>query len=384
MRWTITTSIDRVAADEWNALCGGDDPFVRHEFLAALERQGCVGERTGWHPHHLLLYEGTSLVGALPMYLKLHSYGEYVFDWAWADAYERCGLAYYPKLVVAVPYTPVTGPRLLSPGDTRASRIRAALIEAAIAFAREVEVSSLHWLFAESEDASALSEQGLLQRVGCQFHWHNEGFVDFTDFLSRLTSKKRKQIKRERRQASELGLRVEARSGDELGDAEWEAFHRFYCSTYDRKWGVPYLTVGFFKEIGRTMPESVLLVLASDGARYVAGSLCVRGGRALYGRNWGCDGHFPALHYEMCYYQTIEYCIRHRLERFEAGAQGEYKVTRGLLPVATRSGHWVRDSRFRSAIESFLARETRGVMHYIREMGEHSPYKAPAPERGAG
>lgn len=376
MRCSAVTSLKEVSAEDWNRLSGSDNPFVRHEFLIALERNGCVGDDAGWAPQHLLLHDGPRLVGALPMYLKHHSYGEYVFDWGWADAYRRCGLPYYPKLVSAIPYTPVTGPRLLSDPGGDSGEIRGSLIEAALAHARAEDVSSVHWLFTTPSETQSLCDERLVHRTGCQFHWTNPGFQSFEDFLLALTSKKRKQIKRERRQARDAGLDVHIYSGEALGRPQWEAFYAFYCATYDRKWGMPYLTLSFFEEIGRTLPDSVLLILASRGDEYVAGALALRGRDTLYGRNWGCHEYHPALHYEMCYYRTIDYCIEKGLKRFEAGAQGEYKLSRGLLPVATRSVHWVRHPQFRSAIAAFVEEERRDLMRYIDYMDRHSPFKA--------
>ncbi len=376
MQTSLVSRLDEIPASDWNRLCGPHNPFVRHEFLAALERNGCVGEGTGWLPRHLVVREGGRLIGAVPMYLKHHSFGEYVFDWAWADAYARYGLRYYPKLVVAVPYTPVTGPRLLSNGATHDDDVRRHLVAQALETARGDGVSSLHWLFTTPRDTEALQAGQLLHRAGCQFHWTNPGFRDFDDFLSELTSKRRKEVKRERRQALDSDLEVEIRTGEALGEREWHAFHRFYCATYDRKWGMPYLNLGFFEEIGRTMPESVLLILASRHGRYVAGALCFKGADSLFGRNWGSQAYYPSLHYEMCYYRTIDYCIRTGLSRFEAGAQGDYKVTRGLLPTATASAHWVGHPQFRSAIGGFIDEERREVERFIEHAARHSPFKA--------
>ncbi len=374
MQWSIVSSLDEVPAAVWNRVSGTHDPFIRHEFLIALERHGCVGEGTGWIPRHLLLHDGARVVGAIPMYLKQHSFGEYVFDWAWADAYARYGMAYYPKLVAAVPFSPVTGERLLA-GVDGSPRVKARLADAALSYAREQGVSSMHWLFTSAPDSRALAMPEVNARSGCQFHWLNPGLRDFDDFLDTLRSKKRKQIKRERRQALQDGVEVEILSGPCIDTAAWSAFYHFYCATYDRKWGMPYLSLGFFREIGVTLGKAVLLVMARKCNRYVAGALCLRGADTLYGRNWGSVEYHPALHYELCYYRTIEYCIDHGLRRFEAGAQGEYKVSRGLQPVQTRSAHWMRDAGFRRAIAVFLDRERRGVKNYMDEAERHSPFK---------
>ena len=372
---TIVESLDDVTAEQWNSLIGSGNPFVRHEFLVAMERHGCVGRETGWIPQHVLVYgDDDKLVGAAPMYLKFHSYGEYVFDWAWADAYSRHGLKYFPKLVVAVPFSPVTGPRLLASSPEQ-SDIRKGLVEATIEVARRAEVSSAHWLFCEQTELEDYESQALLHRVGCQFHWENPGYRDFDDFLESLVSKKRKQIKRERRQVKDSGVDVQMLPAMEVDKSQWEAFHQFYCNTYDRKWGLPYLNVEFFLEIGKSLPEAVHLVLAKQGGRYVAGALCLEDEEALYGRNWGCDDYIPALHFEMCYYQTIEYCIRNGLARFEAGAQGDYKISRGLMPRLTSSAHWVAHPQFREAISKFMDEEREGVVRYIEYMNTHSPYR---------
>jgi len=372
---TIVESLDDVKAEQWNPLIGSGNPFVRHEFLVAMERHGCVGRETGWVPQHVLVYDDNDkLVGAAPMYLKFHSYGEYVFDWAWADAYSRHGLKYFPKLVVAVPFSPVTGPRLLASSPEQ-SDIRKGLVEATIEVARRAEISSAHWLFCDQTELEDYESQALLHRVGCQFHWENPGYRDFDDFLESLVSKKRKQIKRERRQVKDSGVEVQMLPAMEVDKNQWEAFHQFYCNTYDRKWGLPYLNVDFFLEIGKSLPEAVHLVLAKQGDRYVAGALCLGDEEALYGRNWGCDDYIPALHFEMCYYQTIEYCINNGLARFEAGAQGDYKISRGLMPRLTSSAHWVAHPQFREAISNFLDEEREGVVRYIEYMNAHSPYR---------
>ena len=373
---TITDSLDNVPAGQWNRLIGDGNPFVRHEFLVAMEHHGCVGQESGWTPQHVLVYDDDEeLIGAAPMYLKFHSYGEYVFDWAWADAYQRHGLKYFPKLVIAVPFTPVTGPRLLSNG-TRQADVRAGLIEATLEVAKRAGVSTAHWLFPDDTELDDFkSQETLLLRVGCQYHWENPGFRDFDDFLDALVSKKRKQIKRERRQARELGIDIQMTAANALTEEQWEAFYRFYCNTYDKKWGMPYLNLGFFLEIGRTMPDDVHLVLAKQGEQYVAGALCLSDDKALYGRNWGSADYFPALHFEMCYYQTIEHCIKRGLSRFEAGAQGDYKISRGLMPTMTSSAHWVGHPQFRDAIAAFLDEERENVMRYINYMNAHSPYR---------
>ena len=370
----IVDSLASVDASEWNALAGTDNPFVRFEFLRALEQNRCVGAHTGWQPQHLLLYEETRLVGACPMYLKHHSYGEYVFDWAWADAYNRHGFQYFPKLVVAVPFTPVMGPRLLTGTGSDATQYKQALIADALELAQKLEVSSVHWLFTNEQDHQVLGRAELLSRAGCQYHWQNQDFRDFDDFLDSLTSKRRKQIKRERRQARDTGLEITMLDGADVSAAQWHAFYQFYCATYDRKWGMPYLTGEFFEDIGHSMADSVILTLASRGDEYVAGALCLKGPAAMFGRNWGCSEYHPALHFEMCYYQTIERCIELGLQRFEAGAQGEYKMSRGLLPTPTHSSHWIAHPDFRRAIGQAVDEENSDISQFVDFLGEHSPY----------
>jgi len=375
MRLSIVDNLDSIPAAAWNGLVGGANPFLRHEFLAALERHGCVGPRFGWLSRHLVIHEGDQLVGAVPMYLKDNSYGEFVFDWAWADAYRRAGLDYYPKLVAAIPYTPVTGPRLLLADVPQREAVAQRLIEGTLGYARELGVSSLHWLFTHEEDTRRLQEHGLLLRQDCQFHWQNRGYGDFDEFLSSLNAKKRKQVRRERRRVREAGITVEVLHGNEASGTHWENFYRFYSDTFDKRGGYPTLNLPFFREIGRTLGQNVVLVLARDGDRYVAGALNLRGSDTLYGRHWGCVGEFHSLHFELCYYRTIDYCIEHGLACFEAGAQGEHKLSRGFLPVSTSSAHWLAHADFSQALDGYLAREKKAMQDYIQVLGGHSPYK---------
>ncbi|MEJ2643594.1 MAG: GNAT family N-acetyltransferase [Gammaproteobacteria bacterium] len=374
--------IDDIPAEQWNRLAGDANPFLRHEFLAALEHNGCVGETYGWLPRHLLvLDDNSSPVGAMPLYAKDNSYGEFVFDWAWADAYERAGIPYYPKLVCAVPYTPATGTRLLvAPEDPHADEIRNLLGAHAREYALRSGMSSLHWLFPDAADTGTLAEQGLLLRMGCQFHWENAGYRDFDDFLERFNAQKRKKVRRERKRVTEAGVELEVVHGHEASDEQWRTAHHYYHSTFEKKWGYPTLNLGFFREIGRTMGDRVVLVFAYHDGRPVAGAINLRGRDTLYGRHWGCDARFHSLHFEACYYQGIDYCIRTGLQRFEPGAQGEHKISRGFLPTATWSAHWIADARFRQAIGDFLRRETVAMEQYMEELADHAPYKA-APAR---
>ena len=374
------TTIGRIAdvpASQWDALAGEDHPFTRHAFLDALERHGCVGEPVGWIPSHILMHADGQLVGATPAYVKLHSQGEFVFDWSWAEAYSRHGLEYYPKLVSAIPFTPSTGPRLLvRPGAPR-RMVKRALAASAVEISKAMHASSFHWLFPRETDAAALEGSGLLIRSGCQFHWTNRGYRDFQDYLDALTSKRRKEIRRERRDAASAPVEIEIHDGRTATEEHWCAYHALYSSTYDRKWGYAALTPSFFTSVAESLPEQTLVVLAKRGGRYVAGAHCFVGRDTLFGRNWGCIEHYRGLHFEICYYRLIEYCIRHRLLRFDAGAQGEHKLMRGFLPVETHSAHWIREPRFREAIGRFLAEERAALRGYRNAMEGHSPYRTP-------
>lgn len=371
---SIADSLEAVPAEQWNALSGTDNPFLRHEFLVALERHGAVGRRFGWLPRFVLARVNGRLVGAVPMYLKTNSYGEFVFDWGWADAYERAGLRYYPKLVVAVPYTPVTGSRMLLAPDAQ-TEVATRLVEHALEFARELRVSSLHWLFPPDDELAHLQGHGFARRVGVQFHWENRGYRDFDDFLDTFTASKRKKLKRERRRVRDQGVELEVLHGNEMGPTQWESYHDFYAGTFDRLGGVATLPRGFFEEIGQSMGDQVVVVFARHRDRDVAAALSLRGPDALYGRHWGCSEAFHSLHFETCYYQGLDYCIRHGLRRFEPGAQGEHKVSRGFLPVRTWSAHWIAHTGFRAAVDDFLDREEQGMSYYLEAMREHSPYK---------
>ena len=373
MHLSVLSSLDDIPAAGWNNLAGAANPFLRHEFLVALERHGCVGAAAGWIPQHLAAFEQDRLVGAVPMYLKDNSYGEFVFDWAWADAYRRAGLRYYPKLVVAVPYTPATGPRLLLADD--APQIADALIAGALEHAQRLKVSSLHWLFTTEQDTRRLEAHGLMRRTGCQFHWHNQNYSDFDGFLALFTAEKRKKIKRERRYVREAGIEIEVLNGRQISADQWEIFHNFYSSTFLKRGGTASLSLGFFQEIGQTMADNVVLVLAKHQGRYVAGAFNLRGTDTLYGRHWGCSEEFHSLHFEVCYYAAIEYCIAQGLKRFEAGAQGEHKLSRGFLPTPTWSAHWLSHPAFSSAVAEFLSHEQDNMAYYINELGEHTPYR---------
>ncbi len=365
-----------VPAPEWDACAGADNPFVSHRFLSALEESGSVGGDSGWIPRHLLIEDAAGQVrAAAPLYLKTHSYGEYVFDHGWAEAYERAGGQYYPKLQLSVPFTPVPGPRLLLRPAEDAGRYRDVLAATLVAAAEQLKVSSLHATFLPPEDAAALAEVGFLLRHGYQFHWQNRGYRSFEEFLGDLSSRKRKAIRRERREVAEAGVTLLALTGRDIQEKHWDAFFRHYQAISDRKWGTPYLTRSFFSLLGERMADQVLLVLAEVGGRFVAGALNLIGSERLYGRNWGATQEIPFLHFEACYYQAIEFAIARGLKVVEAGAQGEHKVQRGYLPVETASAHWIADRGLRAAVANFLKRETAAMRAEIGMLAADSPFR---------
>ncbi|MDX1608875.1 MAG: GNAT family N-acetyltransferase [Halofilum sp. (in: g-proteobacteria)] len=374
-------SLEQVPPAEWNALVG-DYPFLRHEFLFALEQHGCIGAATGWLPRYLLLRDPDdgAIAGALPSFVKLNSWGEFVFDFAWADAYARHGLRYYPKLVAAAPYTPARGPRLLVAPGRDPARTAARLVTAARTGAREHRWSSIHWLFPLPHELDWLQADDLLLRSDIQYHWRNGGYRGFDDFLEALSSRKRKKIRRERRRTAEQGITLSRHRGDELDARQWRLAHHFYASTFEKKWNVPVLTQAFFEQLGATMGEQLLVVFAHHGGREVAASILFRGGDTLYGRYWGCEHDYHSLHFEACYYQGIEYAIEQGLDRFEPGAQGEHKIARGFLPERTHSVHWIGQPDFRRAIADYLARERRLVDLRFEELRSWSPYRQAADE----
>jgi hypothetical protein len=356
----VLRSIGEVAALEWNALNHQDKPFLRHEFLSTLEKTHCVGADTGWTPQHITIWHEDILVGAAPAYLKNHSYGEFVFDWAWAEAYRRHGLPYYPKIVCCVPFTPVSGPRLLLlPGAD--ATVATHIVRAVNKLAEQHNASSAHWLFTDENDSATLAQQGLALRKGFQFHWQNPGYASFDDYLGALTSKRRKNVKRERRLVAEAGITVKMHSDAEITPIMWQRFYELYAATTARKGGTPYLTQTFFATLTAMLPAQVLLATAYRDGQIIAAALCLRNETTLFGRNWGCDAHYDGLHFETCYYTPIEYCIQAGLRHFDAGAQGEHKLARGFLPKPTYSAHWIRDETFRTAIERFVSEEAEHV-----------------------
>lgn len=405
----VCDSLESIPAEHWNALCDDGNPFLRHEFLHTLDITGCLGESTGWYPRYFLLWAGDEgsreLVAAVPAYVKTNSYGEFVFDWAWAEAYERHQLEYYPKLVSSIPFTPATGQRLLVRSDQPYEPTVSLLARAVRQFADSQGYSSVHYLFltereneilaalepapVQSQNADANSDahpdadevSDHLQRIDCQYHWHNDDYTDFDDFLSRCTSRRRKTIRRERRHVSDAGLRLEQRHGSTLSPTEWQWAHQLYQSTFDRKWGNPSLTQAFFETVGKTMGDQVLIVFVFDDSdeepeRPVACSIMFVGTTTLYGRYWGCRREYHSLHFEACYYQGIDYCIANGIKHFEPGAQGEHKITRGFFPTITRSAHYIRHPGFRDAIADFLSQERPYVEQRCSGLADLLPFKA--------
>ncbi len=385
---------DRIAdipAEAWDACAGTDHPFTRHAFLLALEESGSVTARSGWDPRHVTLAgPDEKVLACAPLYLKTHSYGEYVFDWSWARAFEQAGGEYYPKLQCAVPFTPVTGPRLMVRRDIThpdPDDLRRTLLAGMVEMGRRLEVSSLHITFPTRAEWQLMTDCGLLGRVGQQYHWENTGWNSFDDFLGALSSRKRKTIRKEREKANSAGVRLYAVSGEAITKRHWDAFYAFYLSTIDRKWGHPYLTREFFYRLGTTMADQVVLIIGEDedSGDLVCGALNLRGADALYGRNWGALDHVKFLHFEACYYRAMDYALEHGLRWVEAGAQGEHKVTRGYLPRETYSAHWIADGGFRRAVADFLERERDMVAEDMEQLGEMAPFRrdggsdAPAP-----
>ncbi len=384
----VLDSISEVTAAEWDACAGADNPFCSHGFLSALEDSGSAAAEQGWLPQHLAIRdEAGGLLAAAPLYLKSHSYGEYVFDWGWAEAYERAGGSYYPKLLSAVPFTPVTGPRLLVRGDLEdplKDELADALAAGMVGLGERLGVSSLHVTFPTKAEWLRLGERGLLLRTGQQFHWQNRDYGGFDDFLADLTSRKRKAIRKERASVAGHGLHIRALTGADITESHWDAFYRFYRNTSDKKWGSSYLSRDFFSLLGERLGESVVLVMAEDAGRPVAGALNIRGGDTLYGRNWGCAEDYKFLHFEACYYQAIDYAITHGLKWVEAGAQGPHKVQRGYLPRRTYSAHWIADPGLRSAIERFLVGERHAIEEEMAELSARSPFRRAEDGGGGG
>lgn len=398
-RTHIVSSLSEVGQPAWDALVAAQspgqapNPFLSYAFLHALHESGSACADTGWQPQFIVLHDGATLAAALPLYVKLHSYGEYVFDWAWADAYQRNGLDYYPKLLSAIPFTPVAGPRLLAVDDAA----RAALLEVLVATQQATPVSSCHILYPPEAQARQLEQAGYLLRSGVQFHWLNQGYRNFDEFLATLEQKKRKNIRAERRKVREAGITLRRVRGRDATEADWRLFNRCYRHTYAAHHSTPYLNLDFFRRIGRSMPDNILLVIAERAgagegtgddkdrgqATSIAASLVIHSAEVLYGRYWGELEHVPCLHFEAAYYQPLEFCIEQGIGVFEGGAQGEHKMARGFLPTRTWSAHWLAQPTFADAIERFLEREKGGIDDYIDELKDRTPFKG-AGERGMG
>ncbi len=376
----VSRRIAEIGREPWNACATNPayaaNPFIRFDFLDALEESQCAVERTGWGPQHLALEDDEGRVAAvMALYMKSHSQGEYIFDHAWADAYERAGGAYYPKLLSAAPFTPATGPRLLVRPDVDESTARGLLLGGALTLCERYGASSFHVNFPTEDEWRWMGEQGMAQREGQQYHWENRGYATFDDFLGALSSGRRKTIRRERRDAAQ-GLEILCLTGEDLTEDHWDAFFGFYMDTGSRKWGRPYLSRPFFSLLGERMADQVLLIMARRDGRWIAGALNMIGGDCLFGRNWGCVEDVPFLHFELCYYKAIEWAIEHGLARVEAGAQGQHKIARGYLPKPVYSAHYIADPALRGPVERFVAQERQGVEHEMEWLAEeYSPFR---------
>jgi len=372
----IHDSISDIDASEWNRLAGSDYPFLRHEFLAAAEASGCVSPDTGWTPRHLTVRDRNGKIcAAMPLYEKSHSWGEFVFDWSWAQAYQRAGIDYYPKLISAIPFTPAPSTRILL-GDGRDKAMAGSLLESAIGLANETDCSSFHVLFPDPDELPLLRESGLQLRKDCQFHWHNQGYRNFEDFLGKFSSAKRKKAKRERRRVAEDGISFRWVHGEDADRALWNDVYQLISITFLRRGSMPYFDLGFFLDVSKHVPGSILLVLAEKHGALIAAAVFYESDDVLYGRYWGADAHYNSLHFETCYYQGIDYCIANKKQIFEPGTQGEHKISRGFVPTTTWSAHWLARPEFYSAIRSYLREEGRHIDRYMDAAGSHSPYRA--------
>jgi predicted N-acyltransferase len=375
----VCNAISEVEASEWNALRGTECPFLRHEFLLAAEHSGSAVAETGWRPRHLVLRDGSGLRGAIPLYEKTHSWGEFVFDWAWAQAYEQAGLGYYPKLVSALPFTPASSRRILVRDPDDADAV-ATLLKAAVELAEDIECSSLHVLLPAEDELSSLVDHGFRLRKDCQFHWHNRNYDSFDDFLGLFSSAKRKKVRRERRRVAEAGIKFRHLRGGNIDAALWTTLYRLVGMTFVKRGSLPYFNLDFFRRIGRTMPDRLLVILAERREEPIAAAIFFESDDVLYGRYWGADGHYDALHFETCYYQGIEHCIANGRKVFEPGTQGEHKISRGFVPVATWSAHWLKHPQFFSAIGNYLREERQHVDRYMTAVDGHSPYRSDVDE----
>ena len=378
---SFISSLKDIQRTEWNALLKDNNPFLCYEFLSALECNDCLGEKYGWYPHHLVVRNNgdESLLAATPLYIKTNSYGEFVFDWSWASAYEQAGLNYYPKLISAIPYTPATGKRLLlSPALSQEQKMIVAseMIQATIEESEKLSMSGTHWLFIDTNERDYFRKKDHVFRLGHQFHWHNHGYQCFDHFLENFMSRKRKKVKQERRYVKQQNIKIKRVHGNELSEEQWQQIHSFYESTFYRKSGVPTLSLDFFKAVGSTIGKQIMLVLSYSENQLVACAINFSSSHTLYGRFWGCTQEFHSLHFEACYYQGIEYAIENNLKIFEPGAQGEHKISRGFLPTKTWSAHNIYDSRFEPSIRDFCAREEQYMLQDFEELTSLSPYKS--------
>lgn len=376
MQAEFVTSIQQIAAAEWDTLCGTEYPFLSHRFLLGLEQTECTTADNGWQPCHMVLRDGSRIAAVMPLYLKGHSYGEYVFDWSWASAWQQQGLEYYPKLVSAIPFTPATGPRLCHLPELPPGSAWDAATDALEQFCRQQQLSSWHLLFPDESTSEALRQRGIHQRRAVQFHWFNAGYASFDDFLATFNSRKRKSLKRERRRIQEQDLVLETLVGDAISADDWDRFYRFYQFTYAKRSGHGgYLSRAFFTEVAAGMGDRVVMVVARHQGEPVAAALYFRGGDTLYGRYWGCTREFDALHFEACYYRGIEYCIDEGIGRFDPGAQGEHKIQRGFRPVQTFSNHWIADPRLSAAVGDFTVREGPHIQRYLEDTATLLPFR---------
>jgi predicted N-acyltransferase len=371
----LIPSLDEIDANQWDALTDGT-PLLSHAFLSALEHSGSVGRGTGWNPYPLVVNQNGKLIGAIPLYLKSHSYGEYVFDWAWADVYERSGLNYYPKLLSAIPFSPITSARLLVSNDTSDHKIKSLMVEALEGAMQQHNLSSAHVLFPDDACAAQLEAAGWLKRTGVQFRWHNQNYSDFEAFLATLSHDKRKKIHQERKKIQQAGVTIRWIKGADIAASEWSFFYQCYSNTYREHHSTPYLTQAFFAEIGQTMPQNILLIVAEMNGKLIASTLNIYNETTLYGRYWGATQFVSALHFELCYYQAQQFCIAENIEYFEGGAQGEHKLARGFEPRPTCSYHKIAHPAFEDAIKQFLVREQAGIAAYVSELEERVPFKA--------
>lgn len=369
MKLSSASSLEQIKPEQWDALVQPGNLFAKYDFLRSLEKHDCL-QRWGWYPHYILAYDNDELVGACPSYIKDNSYGEFVFDWAWADAYQRNGLLYYPKLVTSIPYTPAQGERLLAKSRNN-NETKQLLIQGAIDATEKQQLSGSHWLFCEQNDMDALTSKGMLTRFDYQYHWHNHQYESFDHFLSQLSSKKRKNIRRERRKVADANIKIKIIKGSDLSEDEWNTLYNFYCLTFMKKSGTATMTLDFFQ----SMAHRLLAIFAMHNNKIVAGAVCFQDDNALYGRHWGCYENYNSLHFEVCYYSGIEYCINNNINLFEPGAQGEHKISRGFMPVKTHSAHWIAHDGFRPAIADFLNREKKAMQDYGKLLDEASPFR---------